>query len=216
VTAPHDDQLTPAINDYNNATNVKRRTVSFSGRKVAYADSRRVGDTQFATDAVHLWTEQKDAQADCAKLFTLDQAPFYPAIETADLHVDSITDLTQDNSAIAIAYHQVYLESGFSTAGNQGEVFAKFVNGSVQVSFSGKGANADKSGGLVTPNTGVVGLSRRLGPVGGRSETSLSVTARGNFDPAEFFGGALAEARILGGIKLWTLSNRRRVFCAAP
>jgi hypothetical protein len=81
-------------------------------------------------------------------------------------------------------------------------VFVKFLDGAVQLSFSGKGGNAEKSGGVITPNSGMVGLSRRIGPVGGSSESSLSVTARGQFDPAAFFAGALTEARILGGIRL--------------
>ncbi len=75
----------------------------------------------------------------------------------------------------------------------QSACFAELVE-AVDLSFN---TNADKAGGLVTPNMGVAGLSRSLGTVGGKVEE----VAKGEFDPTSFFDEAL-DANLLGGISL--------------
>ena len=60
------------------------------------------------------------------------------------------------------------------------------------MSFEG-GESSDKSGGIITPNMVIIGLSRALGVVGG--PTSPIPT---EFDPDAFF----QEAKLLGGLLL--------------
>ena len=57
--------------------------------------------------------------------------------------------------------------------------------------------NGGSSGGVITPNLVLSGLSRSLGPVAGDLDNILG----GNFDPTSVFSGAL-DATILGGVKL--------------
>jgi hypothetical protein len=113
------DELSIAIADYNNA-GLSRRKVAFRGQKVGFAPSKKQGDTQFITDSITFRTEPLANSKDCLALFAADQAPFYPALEKAEIHVDSITQLTGDPSAIEIAYHQTYLDAGFNDSANKG------------------------------------------------------------------------------------------------
>jgi hypothetical protein len=90
---------------------------------------------------------------------------------------------------VVIQLHPSYLSGGFQPASNPGYVWAKLKTG-VGLSFDGAG---DKSGGVITPNITIGGLSRSIGPVGGSVDT-LPTT----FDPDQFFAGA----KILGGLLL--------------
>jgi hypothetical protein len=73
----------------------------------------------------------------------------------------------------------------------------------------------DKAGGLASPDTAIVGFSRKSGPVGGKPgqpstnrrgapaapKSSLETWSSGTFDAASFFGG-LTSAKILGALKI--------------
>jgi hypothetical protein len=201
VVIPAQDRLGCAIDEYNSDLNLVRRTIKLNARKFAYARSKKAGDTQFETAGFLLGTERSLPQYTCRNLFAHDQAPIYPAIETADVRLASISELTGANADTTIEYHDLYLEQGFSDGANRGEVFAEIVGKSVAIAFGGASPNGDRAGGVVTPNAAVVGLSRRIGPVGGSSADSLKVTASASFDPS-FFANALSEAKILGGIRL--------------
>jgi hypothetical protein len=193
--------LEQKIDIYNSAV-LARRQISLGGRKVAYAPSRKSGDTQFETESITFAAEGRADAFKCAELFAADQAPVYPAMAQAAVQVASISELTGQKSPTDIEYEPIYLASGFAADANPGEVFVRFPGSPVPLTFGGASPNADKAGGLVTPNAGVVGLSRRIGPVGGGSHDSLSVTAKATFDPSDFFAAALSEAKILGGLKL--------------
>jgi len=195
-------RLQCAIEEYNSDLNSTRRTIALHGEKVAYAPTRKPGDTQFETACIRLNTEAQSQQFKCTTLFADDQAPIYPAVQRASVTVASITQLSGSAALTEIEYEDTYIRSGFEEGANRGEVFAKFSGGPVALTFGGNAANTDKAGGIVTPNAGVVGLSRRIGPVGGSSETSLAVTAKANFDASDFFKSAIADGRILGGPKL--------------
>jgi hypothetical protein len=201
VVIPAQDRLGCAIDEYNSDLNRARRTIKLNARKFAYARSKKPGDTQFETACFLLGAERSLAQYTCRNLFAHDQAPIYPAIETANVRLASISELTGAGADTTIAYHDLYLKQGFSDGANRGEVFAEIVGKSVAIAFGGAAPNGDRAGGVVTPNAAVVGLSRRIGPVGGSSTDSLQVTASASFDPS-FFANALSEAKILGGIRL--------------
>jgi hypothetical protein len=202
VIIPAHDRLGCAIDEYNSYLNHDRRMVSLNARKVAYAPSKKPGDTQLETNTLLLSVERSSPKFTCRNLFALDQAPIYPAIESADVHLTSISELTGAPADTTIEYSDLYLDQGFSDGANRGEVFAAITGKPVAITFGGTSANGDKAGGIVTPNAAIAGLSRRIGPVGGASKDSLDVTASATFDPSSFFANALSEAKILGGIRL--------------
>jgi hypothetical protein len=119
----------------------------------------------------------------------MDQPRFYPCLVNSQVAIPAVQKLIGQNQSSAIKYHDTFLTSGF--ASNPGEVFAELID-AASLKFP-----ADKSGGVVTPNFDITGLSRKLGPVGG----ALNEVVNANFKPTEFFKGAL-DAKILGAISL--------------
>ena len=80
----------------------------------------------------------------------------------------------------------------FNSAGNPGNVFMGIIGSGPALSFQ-----QGSSGGVITPNLGLTGLSRSLGPIAG----DIDSIAGGTFDPPRCSAGAL-DATILGGVKL--------------
>ena len=124
-------------------------------------------------------------------LYAADQPYFYPAFEETKVRIDAVEQITGTPAFKEITLHEAYYKHGISGSQNKGQVFAKRKE-EVGLSFS---ANADKAGGLATPNMNIGGLSRSLGTVGGKVEDAVS----GKFDPTSFFDEAL-DANLLGGI----------------
>lgn len=227
--------------DKYNAVEDRQRRVSddFGGKKLAFAASKKPGDTEFETLSLTYYAAIPDIPKDqlpdnkpkqdlCAPetlnyLLQTDQPPFYPAVAQAEIRVASVQAMSgQAKKSVKVRYDQTYLAAGFDLARNRGEVFLA-LDSDLDLGFGGGATNADRSGGVVTPSANIVGLSRRLGPVGGGKRAAadppdppgapaqggaqdlLAKVRGGTFDPLDFFGGALEEAKILGGIKLWDI-----------
>jgi len=154
-----------------------------------------------------------------------DQPPFYPVVETALISVEQIDRLTQrDHQPITVAFNGQYVRQAFDPRYNAGEVVLDVIKPALHMNGERSGG---ATGGLAAGNALIAGLSRKVGPVGGRPTDAAgakllaanrNVTARsisnverrfdmtssldGRFSPKEFFGGALKQATLLGVVAL--------------
>lgn len=171
----------------------KRRERPMFGQKIAYAPSVVRGDTTYETDKIVF-----GATAGTASPF------FLPAMVKARVDVPAVRHLTGSAAFSEIQYLKNYLETpGNSVIGNMGEVFAEIIGPTqTPVNFS-----SDQTGGMVSPNFGISGLSRGSGPVGG----TIANFAGGQFNPADIFkniklfggvdiGGSIKDGKEIAGI----------------
>ena len=210
----------------------KRQVVPFGGQKIAFGTENQPGDTQYNVNSIKFQVSfpamTNAMQFQC--LYGKGQPAFYPQKDIIDLNPEAVRRIAgKDQLHVIVRYTDKYLQNGFDPVQNLGEVFFEILDpntlapSSLDLSFSG-GQNGTQSGGVVTPNVGIVGFSRKNGPVGGggrktgntsrlntnsvqrAASTSLvDKVASGEFDPLDFFGGALAGAKILGAVSLWDI-----------
>jgi hypothetical protein len=230
--------LNNVISGYNNEVHsLGRSATSVSGAKVAYAPSSKPGDTSLTTTGLTLGAAPLPGSPQTLQI--LDQAAFYPGIAQADVRIPAIAQLIGSNATTTIQLDHTYIASGMPNPGgpvvghaNAGQVFALLLN-PVSMDFAGSGAG-DKAGGVVNPSMTIVGLSRVLGPVGGKPASMsaregstptlgggilapppptdpLQAIKSGTFNPQDIFA-TLENAKILGGVSLkdviQTLTNR--------
>jgi hypothetical protein len=114
-----------------------------------------------------------------------DQPPFYPFIQTARSRFTQIERFSGTGHGWRdVRYEIGYVRDGFPDEPNlagkadpdKSEIYLKFVapvdkdsDDRVNVDMD-MGNNADRSGGVATPNMQFIGISRRLGPVGGTAK----------------------------------------------
>lgn len=170
-----------------------RRKRDLRGQKMMLADSAKPGDTSFETQTITFGAEIPTL-ADMGKLEP-DSPRFYPAVRKAELIIPSLKHIGDNRKPGEIKYADAYLKFGLSHESNNGQLFGEFIGG-IDMNFTGK---ADKSGGLVTPNMRISGLSRAMGPVAG----DTNKIAGGKFDPKDFFGDL--SPKIFGCIDLFDL-----------
>jgi len=162
-----------------------RRTRSMNGQTMAFAVPTKPGDTAFPTRSLTFGGDVPDQSS----ALSTDAPRFFPAMEEAEINIESVERMTGQPAQARIAMAQAYLQSGFDANVNKSQVFAEVKN-AVKQMFP-----ANMAGGVATPNTNIGGLSKLLGPVGG----AVSDIVGGNFDPEKFLSD---EAKILGGILL--------------
>ena len=162
--------------------------LAFHGQKLAFANSTAPGDTTFVTDSVILSCDL--FSGDLTMLRGAKQPPFYPALWRANVRVAAIEQLAGADATCEISLHQPYIDSGFAPAQNIGQVFAGLTT-KISVGFDG---DTSRSGGLLTPNIDIGGLSRSLGAVGG----DIQALTTGGFSAKSFLDGA----KIFGAISL--------------
>jgi hypothetical protein len=224
-----DIRLSKSARDlYNNPNLKQRRNVPFRGQKVAFATSKQPGDSQYDSLSIRFLADEPESPEDAPEkpkakedfyecLYIMGQPFFYPRIESADLDPAAVRRISGNPQPVTVDYAQTYVDYGFDPAKNRGEVFLEIVNSKLALTFGSTG-NGDQAGGVITPNTNIVGFSRQAGPVGGAGRpnsgggrarssaaSSLDKVASGEFDPLDFFGGAIEGAKILGGISLWDI-----------
>jgi hypothetical protein len=205
-----DDVIADVIAAYAKAGERIQR--SFGGRSVRFAESTTPGDTDLETVDVSFGGQQPASTPPSG-------APhFYPTLEQASVRVPSMKRLLGSKTDLAVRFpgaatpesvadHQ-YLKAGLGSA-NPGQVFLEAVPGrEVPLAF-GSGGNGAKSGGVISPDLSVRGLSRTLGPVGG---ADIAKAAKAEFDPLDFF----PDATLLGGIKLHDVVAKVTGFDAKP
>lgn len=179
------------------ATSPARAMRPTHGQRVAYAESRKSGDTTFETASLTFGAEPVEG-ADDLTLRTLDQPRFYPALDGASVEIPAVKQLAGVAGAVAISYPKRYLDRGFASGGsepNDGQVFAQLAK-AAGLSFGGGSAGTDRVGALVNPDLSIQGLSRLSGPVSG----DIDEVMKASFDPQKFFAGL--DVKLLGGVSL--------------
>jgi hypothetical protein len=167
---------------------------ALGGQRMAFAKASKPDDTTFEVVNLSLaaWDSAKPGPAPPANL------GFWPVLDQADVHVEAVRHLVNAPAATAISYAEAYLENEFDSTANPGQLFAKLVS-PLNLDFTHK---SDSSGGFITPNLGISGLTRLAGPIGG----DLANAASNVFDPSSFF--AAIKAKIFGVFNLADVLER--------
>lgn len=135
--------------------------------------------------------------------------PFLPIVDQAELAVEALRSFAGAADTLPFRYFPAYLDHGFQAGQGQnpGEILLEIIDGALPVSFA---TQADKSGGFLTPDMSVSGLSRLVGAVGG----DLAAASSGGFDPEAFFKDALPK--LFGVIPLTDILKLGQGLDAAP
>src|SRR5690606_22559831 len=154
--------------------------------RIAFVPSRRNSDTTFETETRRFMAKARTATSE-------------PLMSSANIRISVIERLSRIGS-VPIAYHSVYNASGFGSAANTGEIRALVLfageqgpenssdptNTLPQFHFGASApSGSDKSGGFLTPDLPVRGLSRLTGVVG-----DVTGIAQKKFAPQPFFKNA--------------------------
>lgn len=176
------------------------RSASAYGQRIAFVPSRANSDTAFETETLRFIVKAGTATSQ-------------PSMSSANIKIAAIERLSRIGS-VPIAYHSLYKAKGFGAAANKGEIWARVLvageqtpeNSSdpsialPQIQFgAGAPSGSDKSGGFLTPDLPVRGLSRLTGVVG-----ELNEMAKLEFAPQPFFENA--APKLFGLIPLDELS----------
>jgi hypothetical protein len=198
-----------AVRDAWNAINVEtgRRWADLAGQKVAYATplAARRGATSVTTDRMR-WDLTPRAQP-IGGAGRVGTPQFFPALDVATVRLEEVESLSANAfTDTRIRFDPTYVNDGFGTS-NVGGVWATVHTGNqpgANLRFSRpdgaatqSGPGTDRSGGVLTPDLVINGLSRSTGVAAG----DVSAIKQGNFDVAKFFGGPTLPT-LLGGIPL--------------
>lgn len=180
--------------------NAPAAPAELTGQQVCYAPSQIQGDTAFNTEKIRFGAQipESNAFAELQNIYSDDIPRFYPRVEFASAKIPAIQHLARNDKVAKFIYPLAYLKNGFGQ-GNEGEVFAELVKDTLGLDFSSQG---QRSGGLLTPNMKINGLSRLHGPVGGELG-ELSNMTNDTFDPKTFFKGMMPK--LFGVIDLWRI-----------
>jgi hypothetical protein len=184
------------IRDLYNALPVgdDQRIGAFEGAAVALAPPDKAGDTDVTMRTITFEAAAPVGATTTAVFDSRQQPRVYPRLKQAEARLAAAEQASGGVPLLPVpvlAYDPVYLTDGFGGA-NKGHLFANMLAGSAPKLEFGGGS----SGGVITPNMNVGGLSRLLGPVGGTVDSARN----GDFKPEDFFKGI--EAKILGGVNL--------------
>ena len=173
------------------AASVSRRSPSLGGQLLAFAaPGYKPGST-----AQHVTSLELGSALPQGQLAALEP-PFFPVVAGATVHLPGAEQIAGAAlGAIAVRISANYFQANFPPGAP--EVYLELAQGSPPVPL---GFSPQVSGGVATPNLGVTGLTRDLGPVAG----PLSDLLAGKFDPSKFFAtvSGLTEAKLLGAISL--------------
>lgn len=160
-----------------------RRKVATYGQRVAFAPALKGGDTVVATATLAFQGK--------AALGTST-----PRMTSAEVLIPAVQQLSP-TGPVPIAYDPVYKAHGFVGAANSGEIWARvLVQGEQQPEHvtdptaplpvlrfgAGAPSGSERSGGFLTPNVPIRGLSRITGTVG-----DAAGMAKQSFDPKAYF-----------------------------
>lgn len=216
-----------AVADYYNNLQIDDpyRIAHLGGARHGYAPSIKDGDTSFDTDnwVLGMRGREGDPHADTAfvmdsRMEGADQPPVYPFIQQAVIGIQSIDQLMgAPQGRVKVGYFDEYRDIGFGGAHDH-QIFLKVAEPIALVTNE----NAERSGGVATPDLTVGGISRKIGLVGGKGSYTLAgdwnvdlgKAAQDDFEPQKFFG----DAKLLGVVKLADLLRTvaGRSLSAAP
>ncbi len=173
-------------NEYRKSDNQSRRRIDMQGQTIAFAISRKPGETSFETYNLLLDADFHST----GKIFADGSPSFYPIITEAETKIKAVELLTGKSNPRKIKFYDTYLKKGFSESDNKGGVFASLVE-PININFS---SDTSKSGGFLSPSMDITGLSNKLGAVAGR----IDDVTKGASNAADVFGGMLDKAKLFG------------------
>lgn len=173
------------------------RSINMRSQRVAMAPSQNLDDTAYTS---------KTMLHHHAPAPTAVGAPFVPQLEEATLALDAVKAIAGNEVSTAFSYLDHYVTNGFDAAGaaaakNVAGVFmglSNLADTSAQMLLSGQ---SGKSGGFVSPDLVVTGLSRVQGLVSGDPKALLDGAP--TFDPSTVF--SLIGAKLFGILSLGDL-----------
>lgn len=225
--------------------NDRRRVMDMHGAALCYAPEDRPGENTHVTQR---WLLGVEGRPDPTRepfdpssgdpnttryefdpeLLGVDQPPFYPVVQAAEVQFDKVQRLTgQDAQAIRVRWNRPYVEHGFqyTAAGERrsgatdraasADVYLrvdmpKGSEGAPRLQFSGgTQAAGDRGGGIGQPAIDISGVSRTNGVIAGGEPMEGGVNYKAAFDPKAFFP---ADAKLLG---LFPLKDVLRALTAA-
>ncbi|MEH2688613.1 hypothetical protein DXU04_27375 [Bradyrhizobium diazoefficiens] len=160
-----------------------------------------------------------------------DQPPFYPWIQEAGVKLRQVAQFTGSSAGwVRAGFPDFYVKHGFGLNENPSELYLQLLDGvSLDVSQAGdRSGGVAKPNGMVYALSRAYGpISGRRDPdppkatnpaplvagppaptkpptlsLGQPPRAGLAAARAGQFDPAEYFGGALSEAKLLGLLSL--------------
>ncbi|MFI7320817.1 hypothetical protein [Streptomyces venezuelae] len=182
---------------------VRRAVADVRGQSIAYAPSRKPGDTTLSTGQLIWGAATTEA---ILGLDPTDHPRFVPTVRWARAVIPALGQFGGfgADQPQSVFYPEPYVRDAFTEA-NKGQVFVELVS-PVDLSFRGSGQT---SGALAQPNFPVAGLSRLTGPVAATRGTAAGADAgaapvdkwaklaQGRFNPLDYFG-ELAGAKLFG------------------
>lgn len=187
---------------------LKRREVAMGSQAVAYAKAYRSGDTSYPTESVILaangqsagqlttWTGGLTDYQTSGVLEGADQPPFYPRMQSAKVRLGQVERFSGAGGLVAdVQYDGHYVRFGLpepeaaapdggtppppnSAAGNTSEVFLNLA----QMVKLDMGSQGDRSAGIARPQTQIIALSRKYGPLGGSEKVRWRKAPNGTQD----------------------------------
>jgi hypothetical protein len=208
IFVPDELDVTQAVKAYNDVYDTKSPSTlqyvtqdfTASPQRIAFAPPAAGGHANL--DTLSLRFAAASVSADPTGT-TLSVLPVIAQARVRLSDVQQVASLPKGVDAVDIAYYSGYLDAVDPTAEDPAGVFARLVgpDGNPQaVAMTFAGPNGS---GLATPDMGITGLSRTLGPVGGDLAKLMVPEAARKFDPLEYFAGAAPT--LFGGIKLTDL-----------
>ncbi|MGD9534573.1 MAG: hypothetical protein AB7V56_12495 [Candidatus Nitrosocosmicus sp.] len=181
-------------------SDIKLRKANLYGQYVAFAPSGSEGDTRYPTNSLTFSVRNVGTVTSETSL------RFYPILDnsnpdgSAEIMLSQVDQLHNNRAgfifggqnSIPIRFFENYSRNGFN---GKDDLFLEMVN-NVPVSFK---EDVSRSGGVVTPDLSVKGLSREFGTVSGNLDEFVN-----GFNPTEYFD----DAKMLGCIKLKEIIQR--------
>ncbi|WP_437907422.1 methyl-accepting chemotaxis protein [Sorangium sp. So ce327] len=186
-----------------------RSTAALRSQRFAVAQAKRPGDTVVDTTAIRfgvLWDREHLSNG----------ARFVPVVARVTASIPALRQCAGLNEAREFRFPDPYLWVGFDAATNPQELFLQLVDEPpLDLDFS---RQSDRSGGFVTPNLQIRGVSRISGPYAGTVTSATGeLPATADIDPKEYFAGVLGrEAKLFGVINLADLIVKGPLYEAAP
>jgi hypothetical protein len=182
--------LASVAHEYNTPTTLSdpaARDAKVPGQRLLYAEPAGGSEnTRLVTEVLNF------------KVGDDSKAPF---LNLADVRIPQVESLLGSDAATTISLFDTYVKNGIGAAGG---VFAA-VPDPLDVQFQ-----AQKAGGIATPNMGVTSLSRDHGPLSGNVNDAVS----GAFDPKSFFG--TLDPQLFGSFKLSDILDSKSLAEGAP
>jgi hypothetical protein len=186
--------------------NKKPASIPLHGQRVNVAPPQNPsapGPTQFVLSSFVLDGAHPKSGTTGPNLVKASQPAFYPALHQMTVshpELSTAAGTAVGGSTFAYDVDHYLANNGFGGSNNKGAMFLTAVDLASTAALVFK---TDHSGGGVSPNISISGISRAIGPVSGSTSAHISTLASGKFDPSTVFANTgAAAAKLLGGIPL--------------